>query len=347
MTRFIRPLIDRSPAYTPGEQRAGKLIKLNTNECPYTPSPRVVEAVTAAAQRLMRYPEPDADRACEALARKLGVPRACVLAANGSDETLRLVFQAYVDPGESVAWSTPTYTLYQVLANFAGARVVDVPRRADFTVPVAELAEVRAKLTILCTPNSPTGTVTPFAELEQLARTGRLLLVDEAYADFTGHTAVELTQKYDNVIVARTLSKSYALAGLRVGFAVAHPSLIDELRKLKDSYNVSMCANYGAAAALEDDAYAVDLQRRIVATRERLMAGLQKLGWKVHPTGSNFVFAEPRDRKGRAVHDFLSAAGILVRCFPDDPRTAAGIRITVGTDAEIDRLLEVLGEYGR
>lgn len=351
-SRFLRAALAKAPPYVPGEQVESQVVKLNTNECPYPPSPRALEAIAQAAPRLNRYPRPDADNARAALARSLGVTPDEVFVANGSDETLRLAFQAFVDPGATVAWSTPTYTLYAILAGFAEARVVDVPRRDDWSVDVDALAAVRgadgkpAALTIVASPNSPTGTVTPVADLERLAGAGGLLLVDEAYADFAGVTAASLVRRYDNVLVARTLSKSYSLAGLRVGFAVAHPDLIAAFRLLKDSYNVSMTADAGAAAAIDDAAYARDLVDRVLATRGRLVAALEARGWKVSPSGANFVFAVPPGGDGEGVYRRLKEAGVLVRWFGSDPRTAPGVRITVGTDAEIDRLLQEIKRNG-
>ncbi len=345
-SRFLRTALKSAPPYVPGEQLETKIVKLNTNECPYPPSPRALDAIASASWSLNRYPRPDADRARAALARRLEVTEDEVFVANGSDETLRIAFQAFVDPGAAVAWSTPTYTLYAILAGFAEARIIDVPRRDDWSIDIDALAAARAALTIIASPNSPTGTVTPIEDFERFAATGGLLLIDEAYADFAGLTAAALVKRYDNVIVARTLSKSYSLAGLRVGFAVAHPDLIAAFRLLKDSYNVSMTADAGAAAAIDDVAYTKSLVDRVTATRERLVGALKAKGWKVSPSGANFVFAVPPRGDGERVYRSLKDAGVLVRWFGSDSRTAPGIRITVGTDAEIDRLLEEIERHG-
>jgi histidinol-phosphate aminotransferase len=340
MSRFLRPSLASAPPYVPGEQITGMNVKLNTNESPYPPSPRVAEAIAAAAARLNRYPRPDADAARFALANRLGLGPDEVFVGNGSDEILRMAFTAWVEPGATVAWSTPTYTLYAILAGFAGAEIVDVPRAADFSVPIKELAAVDASLTIIANPNSPTGTVTPIEEIERLAASCRLLLVDEAYADFAGWSAAALVRRFENLVVARTLSKSYALAGLRVGFACAAPGLIADLRRLKDSYNVGLLADAGAAAAIEDEAHTAGLVNRILETRARLEAGLRRLGWTVQPSGANFVFALPPDRNGRGAYERLRERGVLVRWLPGEKRVEEGVRITVGTDAEIERLLK-------
>ena len=347
MSRYLRPHLAAAPPYVPGEQLTRPVIKLNTNECPYPPSSAVIAAVQEVAPRLMRYPRPDADNARRAFAETAGLPENMVFVGNGSDEILRIAFQAYVAPGDRVAWSTPTYTLYEILANFAEAKIIDVPRaEADFAVNIRQLGSVGAKLTILATPNSPTGTVTPLDEIETLLSFGGLVLVDEAYADFQGTSAMDLVRRHDNLIVVRTLSKSYALAGLRVGFAVASPDLIADFQKLKDSYNVSLLADAGAAAALRDVDYAVALRQKVVSTRSRLEKRLTELGFMVHKSGANFIFAVPPDKNGRRVYDFLRKENIIVRWFETDPRISEGIRITVGPDDEIDRLLEVIERHG-
>lgn len=347
MSGFLLPHLAKAEPYHPGEQWTGATIKLNTNESPYPPSPRVFEAIEKAAGRLNRYPQADADDARAALAKNRNLPVNHIFVGNGSDEVLRMVFQAYVAPGDRVAWSTPTYTLYEVLAGFADARVIDVPRNEAFEIPIRQLASVAAKLTLIANPNAPTGTLTPLEDLRLIAESGNLLLIDEAYADFAGTTATELVKEFENVIVVRTLSKSYGLAGLRVGFAIACPAIIDDFMRLKDSYNVSMIGNAAAAAAIADDAHVREITRKIVATRTRLEKRLTELGFLVHKSGTNFVFAVPPSRDGRRLYETLRDQGILVRWFKDDPRISVGVRITVGTDDEIDRLLEVIGADGR
>ncbi|RMH54237.1 MAG: histidinol-phosphate transaminase [Candidatus Hydrogenedentota bacterium] len=347
---FLRSSLQGLEPYVPGEQGAGNRIKLNTNESPYPPSPRVREAISAAVARLNRYPSPAADEARDAAAEAWRVDRRNVFVGNGSDEVLRLLFQAYVEPGDRVAWSVPTYTLYAVLARQVGARVIEDSRRGDYSVNAEQLAGAGARMVLLCTPNSPTGTVTPRKDIEELCArtegTRSLVVVDEAYADFSGETAIPLIERFAHLVVVRTLSKSYALAGLRVGFAIADRRRIDELLLLKDSYNVGVLSAAGAAAALRDEEYAREIREKIVAERERLAEGLTEAGWKVYPSGANFVFAEPPDREGGRAYEFLRARGILVRWFGREPRTAAGVRITVGTARETKRLLEVIRDYG-
>jgi len=343
MSNFLKDSLKNAPPYIPGEQLTG-VIKLNTNESPYSPSPKAIAAIEKETNKLMRYPQVDANDTRKALARRLNIKPENVFVGNGSDEVLRLCFQAYLEFGSKAAWSTPTYSLYEILAGFAGAKIIDVRRRDDFTVDIEALAKVGADLTIIASPNSPTGTLTPLNEIDELASKVKLLLVDEAYADFAGITASKLIDKRKNLIVARSLSKSYSLAGLRVGFAVADNSIIDDFMLLKDSYNVSRIANAAAEAALDDTAYFETIRTRILSTRRRLEEGLSKRGWKVFESGANFVFAVPPDRDGGAVYKRLLEEKILVRWFGNDPRTAVGVRITVGTDEEISRLLEVIGE---
>lgn len=344
MSRFLRPHLAHAQEYVPGEQWTGAIVKLNTNESPYDPSPRVAEAVARVAGRLMRYPPADAKDAREAFARKFNLPPEMIFVSNGSDEILRIAFQAYIAPDDRVAWSTPTYTLYEVLAHFAAARVIDVPRDDDFRIPVKQLGSVGAKLTIIANPNSPTGTVTPTEDIETLASFGGLIVIDEAYADFAGVTAIDLTRKFDNIIVIRTLSKSYALAGLRVGFAVAHPDIIADFMRLKDSYNVSVMANAGAAAALEDEDHARMIRGKTIATRDRVSARLGEIGFRVYPSGTNFLFMIPPDKNGKRLYENLRDRGILVRWFESVPRISEGIRVTIGTDGEMDKFMEAVAK---
>ena len=346
MTDYLRSHLRLASPYKPGEQWEGPYIKLNTNECPYPPSSGVIKAIQAATPALGRYPQPDADAARDALASTLGVKPDQVLVGNGSDEILRLIFEAYIDPAEVVVWSTPTYSLYTVLAEIAQAIVYDVPRNDDFTLDVDAVLAQDAKIYFLANPNSPTGTVTSEDDVKRLLSSGRLIVVDEAYADFEGTTTAKLIDEFSNLIVVRTLSKSYALAGLRAGFAIANSDIISELRGIKDSYNVGLLPIVGAAAALADQSYAKELVVKVLKTKTVLVDGLGALGWECYPSGANFVFAEPPNRDGKLVYEFLRESGILVRWFDGDTSISAGVRITVGTDEEIAKLLEVLKSYG-
>ncbi|MBM4020083.1 MAG: aminotransferase class I/II-fold pyridoxal phosphate-dependent enzyme, partial [Planctomycetes bacterium] len=252
---YLRKNIEAMAGYVPGEQPAegDRAVKLNTNENPYPPSPRVMEALRVPADRLRRYPDPLANKVRDIVAGMFGLRRENVLCGNGSDELLTLIVRACVGEGEAIAYPTPTYSLYPVLAAVQGARVLEAPTREDFSLPVEELERARARLMLLCNPNAPTGVFTPVEAIGRIAaRFAGLVVVDEAYVDFASDHAMRLAAERPNVLVFRTLSKSYSLAGLRFGYAVGPPELIAGLEKVKDSYNVDAVSIALAAAALQD-----------------------------------------------------------------------------------------------
>ena len=316
-------------------------MKLNTNENPYPPSPAVLEALARAADASVRlYPDPEA-RALRARATEVyGVPVDHILAGNGSDELLALVLRATVDAGDRVAFPVPTYSLYETLVAAQGGVSVQVPFADDFRLPPGL---GRARVTFLCNPNSPSGTLVPLAEIEALAGevTG-VLVVDEAYVDFAPTHALGLVGRLPNVLVLRTLSKSFSLAGLRVGLAFGHPELLAGLRTVKDSYNLSCLSQAAAVAALGDLPAMRANVARIRATRARLTSGLERLGLRVLPSEANFVLARRPGTDQGPVARALAARDILVRHFAR-PGLEDALRITVGTDAEIDALLAALG----
>jgi len=330
--------------YVPGEQPAGdaRIIKLNTNENPYPPSDRVLAALrTELDERLRLYPDPDAGALRQKAATVYGVPIESILVGNGSDELLTLLVRAIVDPGAPVAYPVPTYSLYATLVGLQGARAVELPFADDWTLP-AGLAETGAPLTFLCNPNSPSGTVVADADIAALASAVHgVLVVDEAYADFADHTTLTLLDDHPNLVVLRTLSKSFSLAGLRVGLAFGHPELLAGLRTMKDSYNVNRLTLAAATAALSD---VEDMRRnvgRVCATRERLSDALRALGYEVPPSRANFVLARRPGVDQAPIVRALAEAGILVRHFPV-PRLTDAMRITIGTDDEIDAFLRAL-----
>lgn len=346
MTRsYLRPAVRELAGYVPGEQpRGGPVLKLNTNENPYPPSPRVVAAVRAAAgDGLRRYPDPHATALREAAAQRYHVPPERILVGNGSDEILSLVMRACVDPGTRVAYPVPTYSLYDTLVAIQEGVAVVVPYDLDWRVPAA-LFGIDATLTIVCHPNSPSGTGVPRATLERLVSTARgLVLVDEAYADFADETALPLLGRHDNLVVLRTFSKSFSLAGVRVGLALGPVTLIDALGRVKDSYNVNQVSLAAATAALEDYAWMEANVRRIRATRTRLSEGLVRLGFTVVPSAANFVFARRPGDDLASLCQELRARRILIRHFAT-PALRDGIRITVGTDDEIDTVLGAIAD---
>jgi len=329
--------------YTPGEQPQGDgFVKLNTNENPYPPSPRVLNAMAEVLKtdRLRKYPDPIGAAFRKTASALFGVDSEAVLIGNGSDDILTIVTRAFVPEGGLVVSPTPSYLLYSTLAEIQGARFEGVPFARDWrlTTPWPKLD---ANLTLIANPNSPTGTMVSNASLEALAKELRgPLIVDEAYVDFADTNALALTH-LPNVIVTRTLSKSYSLAGLRFGFAIASPALVRDLVKVKDSYNCDAVSLAGAQAALEDQDYLHETRGKIVATRSRLTAELRRVGFDVLPSQANFVWATRKDHPVKRIFEELKARNILVR-YMNYPAHGDGLRISVGSDAEIDRLLEEL-----
>lgn len=343
---LLRPDIARMAPYTPGEQpQGGGFVKLNTNENPYPPSPRVLEALRREIGPALRlYPDPLATPLRRAAAERFGVAPECVLAGNGSDELLTLIMRAFVGPGERVAYPTPTYTLYRTLAQIQGAQPIEVPFPDDYSLP-PDLSRAGAKAVFLANPNSPSGTlVAPEAVSALATALSGLLVVDEAYVDFAAAHCLDLIGRHRNLIVLRTLSKSFSLCGVRCGLAFAPPDLIAGLMKVKDSYNVNRLAIAAGVAALEDIGGMQQNARKIVATRERLRGELEAMGFSCWPSQANFVLARaPRGRRARDLYEALKRRKILVRWF-DAPRVDDCLRITVGTDAETDALLAALRE---
>ena len=346
MSRF-RPALDALDAYVPGEQPpAGeRFVKLNTNENPYPPSPRALAALAAVGgETLRRYPRPFADTFRRAAAEVLGVDPEWILVGNGSDDLLTMLFRAVTGAGRAAAWPAPTYVLYRTLAAIQGAPALEVPFDEEYRLPVDALADAAAALIVVANPNSPSGTAAPVEQLAELAgRTAGVLAVDEAYVAFAEASALDLVRRSDRVIVLRTLSKSHGLAGLRLGFGVAHPDLLAGLAKVKDSYNVDAVAAAVGAAAIRDVRYTRETVARIRGTRARLGAALAARGFRVWPSQANFVLARPADGDARRLHEGLRKRGVLVRYFAE-PGLADTLRITVGTDEQTARLLSALAD---
>jgi histidinol-phosphate aminotransferase len=347
MTSYLRKTIDAMAGYAPGEQPAPgeRVVKLNTNENPYPPSPHVLEALRrVAADRLRRYPDPMANRVRDIVAKMYGVSRENVLCGNGSDELLTLVIRAFVGERQRVAYPVPTYSLYPVLAEIQGAKAVEVPTHEDFSLPVDDLKQTKARVLILCNPNAPTGLFTPIDVIAGIAEQfGGVVVVDEAYVDFSADNAMRLAAARPNVMVLRTLSKSYSLAGLRFGYAVGPAPLIKGLEKVKDSYNVDAVSIDLAAAAMEDQAWMLAGVEKVRSERGRLTARLAAAGFDVTPSEANFVLARVPGGNGQAWYEGLKSRGILVRWWKL-PRLADRLRITVGTPEENDALLAAIEE---
>lgn len=348
MTPYFRPAIDAAPGYIPGEQpKPGTpVLKLNTNENPYPPSPKAIAALqTLDGEWLRRYPDPYGREFCAAVSQALGIPENWLLLGNGSDELLTLLMRACVEGCDRpIAYPTPTYVLYPTLASFQPAHSLEVPYGPDFQLPIDDLVAAQAALTLIATPNSPTGHIVPLADLRVLAqRVAGIVVIDEAYVDFANTTALPLVSEFENVIVLRTLSKGYSLAGLRLGFAIAQPNLIEPLFKVKDSYNLDAIALRVGAAAMADQAYKSDCAERVKRSRDSLTTALQKLNFTVLPSHGNFVLATPPTGNAEALYLGLKAQGILVRHFKQ-PGLADKLRITVGTGAQIEQLILALSK---
>lgn len=343
---FVRPEIAAMEGYTPGEQpQGGKFIKLNTNENPYPPSPAIRRAIEGVLERgLQKYPDPMANAFRTRAAELLKLPsKDWILCGNGSDDLLTILTRAFVGQGELLRLPYPSYILYRTLAQLQGARWEEVRFGSDWSLPAAfGAAAAELKLVFLPNPNSPTGTmVSREAILEFADWLPCPLLVDEAYIDFAEFTCVDLVAKNEKILVSRSLSKSYGLAGLRFGFLVAQPQIIEQLVKVKDSYNCDALSIAAATAAIDDQAWLADNRRKIVATRERLVAGLKELGFEVIPSQANFVWCTHARQAAKGLYERLKAAQVLVR-YMNYPGWSDGLRISVGTDEQIDALLGLL-----
>ena len=337
---YFRPNIERMQGYVPGIQpRAPGVIKLNTNETPYPPSERVLQAVRDALDPTLRlYPDPMSTPVREAAAKVFGVTPEMILVGNGSDDLLTIAVRSFVGEGELAVVPNPSYGLYTTLLEIQNARIAYVEYPDDFSMP-AGIAQPGAKLTFLCTPNNPTGTSLDPGDVADAAETiSGVLVVDEAYADFADTNCLELPGRLDNVIVLRTLSKSYSLAGARVGVAIADEELIVGMTKVKDSYNLDRLSMAAGAAALLDGEHMRANVERIRADRDWLSARMAELGFEVIPSQANFVMVRSKTVPAGTIYEELVRRNILVRYW-DKPRLSDCLRITVGTRAELDALI--------
>ena len=345
MSRFVRPNIARMAGYIPGEQpQSGGFIKLNTNENPYPPSPRVTSAlVEAISDRLRLYPDPMATVFRKVAARLHAVEPDMVLAGNGSDDLLTILTRAFVGPGDQAAFLSPSYLLYSTLIALQDGNPVVIPYARDWTLDAGGLDFEGLRLVYLANPDSPSGTAMTRDQIAAMAATLDCpLVVDEAYGDFADPRchAMPLVADHPNVIVTRSFSKGYSLAGIRLGYLVGRPELVAELIKVKDSYNCDMLSQVAGIAALRDQDYLLETRSKILATRGRLTKALRALGYTVPDSQSNFVWATGGP-PARATFQSLKDQKILVRLM-SYPGYPDGLRVTVGTDAEIDSLLEML-----
>jgi histidinol-phosphate aminotransferase len=343
VSRYRRASLGEEFGYVPGEQPPDNdgWLKLNTNEAPFPPSPAVAPAMVVAAAQLRRYPDPRAEPLRSAIASYHAVRPEQVFVGNGGDQVIDCCFRAFCEPGDRVAWPQPSYSLFAVLAQLFGVAAVPVPLEDGLRLPQA-LATEPAVLRLVVNPNSPTGVWSSPEVLEELlGEASGVVAIDEAYCDFAPGSCVPLLGRHESWLVLRTFSKSHALAGLRVGYALAAPALIADLEAVKDSYPVDRCAVAGAMAALSDEAHHRHIVDTVVAERERLTARLRASGWDVVPSHANFVFARPPSGDASAMARRLRESRILVRHF--EGGHADRLRITVGAPQENDRLLAAAG----
>ncbi len=380
LSSLALPHVASLHAYTPGLQPTESgWVKLNTNECPYSPSPRVAEALhrdigeDGAALRL--YPNPKSSPLRAVVAALHGLREENVIIGNGSDDILNLLVRAFCgsnpEVGRTVSgeprhggdaspyleaaagFTFPSYSLYPVLVEIQNGRSSVIEFDRSMRLPVERIAASQARAFFLTSPNAPTGVGFTLAEFEEiLARFKGLLVIDEAYALFARENAIPLLARYPNVVIVRTLSKAYALAGIRVGYALAHPEVIDLLDRVRDSYNVNRLSQTAAIAALGDVSYYAAVVSKIKTTRDTSVSRFQNLGWFTYPSQANFIFTEPKNARGesgpaiaKSAYEFLYARKVLVRYFASHALTASFLRISVGTDDEMLVLHESLDAW--
>ncbi|MEN5067703.1 histidinol-phosphate transaminase [Achromobacter aegrifaciens] len=353
MSRFWSPVVGTLSPYVPGEQpKLQNLVKLNTNEHPYGPSPRVLDAIRSACDDTLKlYPDPSSDRLRQTIAGTVGVQPGQVFVGNGSDEVLAHVFLALLKHERPLRFPDITYSFYPVYCGLYGIQYETVPLTADFSIAVEDYlpgTKGQAGAIIFPNPNAPTGRALSAAEVERIVagNPDAVVVVDEAYVDFGGESVIPLVDRYDNLLVVQTLSKSRSLAGLRVGFAVGSAELIDGLERVKNSFNsypIDRLASAGAVAALEDVEYFERTRQAVIDTRSRMTEGLQSLGFEVLPSAANFVFARHPNKDAAGLAAALRERSIIVRHFRHE-RIDQFLRITVGTDEQCELLLKALAE---
>lgn len=352
------PHVAAMQGYVPGLQPSEQgWVKLNTNENPFPPSPRVVEAIQAAlgedGASLRRYPNPTSAPLRKAIAAHHGLEAAQVLAGNGADDALNLLVRVFADASHPAGMTVPSYSLYQVLAKIQGAPMREVAFARDMALPVDAIANCGANLFFLTSPNAPTGVAFLRATIaEAAARFPGIFVVDETYAPFADGDCVDLLAEFPRLAIVRSFSKAYALAGMRVGYVLANPAVIDLLDRARDSYNLDALAQAAACAALGDQPYYQSTTKAVIDERVRMADDYVRRGWFAYPSAANFHFVEPCDAQGQvglevamALYDFLRERKILVRAFPNHALTRSFLRISVGSSGEMNQLREALDAW--
>ena len=350
MSKFWSQVVHDLTPYVPGEQpKLPNLIKLNTNENPYGPSPKVLEALRAeAADSLRLYPDPDSSELKAAIAEFHGLTSAQVFVGNGSDEVLAHTFQALLKHDAALLFPDITYSFYPVYCRLYGIQYQTIPLTESFEINVDDYRQSNGGI-IFPNPNAPTGRLLALAEIERLLKvnTDSVVVLDEAYIDFGGESVVALVNRYSQLLVIHSLSKARSLAGLRVGYAVGHPDLIDALQRVKGSFNsypLDRFAQVGAVAAMQDRAYFENTRQKVITTRTKLISDLEALDFSVLPSGANFIFARHISRDGADLTAQLRERSIIVRHFKNPARIAPFLRITIGAGYQCLALVEALTE---
>ena len=348
MSKFWSDVVHHLTPYVPGEQpKLSNLVKLNTNENPYGPSDQVIRALQAeAAESLRLYPDPNSDKLKLKIAEYFDLKSNQVFVGNGSDEVLAHAFQAFFKHDRPLLFPDISYSFYPVYCGLYGIEFETIALNNQFEIDVNDYDRPNGGV-IFPNPNAPTGVPLPLIEIEKLLKfnTESVVVIDEAYVDFGTESAVKLINKYPNLLVTHSLSKSRSLAGLRVGYALGHPDLIEALIRVKDSFNsypIDRFAEAGAIASFNDEAYFKETTQKVIATRGALILGLQALGFEVLPSGANFIFAKHTIKDGAELTEKLREQNIIIRHFKKPTRIAAYLRITIGSNQQSKQLLDAL-----
>ena len=348
MSKFWSDVVHRLTPYVPGEQpKLNNLVKLNTNENPYGPSPKVIEALKLEAVDSLRlYPDPNSDKLKSAIAQNFNLQSNQVFVGNGSDEVLAHLFQALLKHDKPLLFPDITYSFYPVYCGLYGIQYETIALNKQFEIDIHDYARPNGGI-IFPNPNAPTGIPLALAQIEQLLsrNTHSVVVVDEAYVDFGTESAVKLINTYPNLLVTHTLSKARSLAGLRVGYALGNKDLIEALMRVKDSFNsypIDRFAEAGAVAAMQDNDYFEETCAKVISTRDAMVNDLQSLNFEVLPSGANFIFAKHKKVDGATLAAKLREHSIIVRHFKKPARISPYIRITIGTDAQSTSLVQAL-----
>ncbi|PSF34557.1 histidinol-phosphate transaminase [Aphanothece hegewaldii CCALA 016] len=338
----IRDCVSKTPGYTPGEQpQTNDFIKLNTNENPYPPPKEIFQTLQTELDKVRLYPDPISKKLRQAAAKVFGVSVEQVLAGNGSDDILNIAVRTFVNPSETVAFLDLTYSLYETITKVHGANITRFTTNDKFELDSPIICS-NAKLIFLASPNPPLGKHLNREYLEETCKNASgIVLIDEAYVDFSDDNHLDFLEKYDNVIISRTMSKSYSLAGMRVGFGIASTAIIEQMDKVRDSYNLDRIAQTLGTAAFEHNAYFQNIWQKVRQTRSRLITSLREMGFIVFDSESNFVLASPQWMTAKEFYNKLKERKVLVRYF-SHPRITDYVRISIGTDEETDCLLKAI-----